>query len=304
MTIQPPKHDDNALEKDRLAAIELFRNERLKEPVEAYHELFDKYQGVVEDLLETTVDLSTLDENALDLITDAQLIDAFRYLAGPPISEDDLRVLAEATSLKRKKLKDDPAALARIIQVIRDGLDRRRFAWVNEQRDPTEPEKNAAIIASAALIASQKAQTGRRSMGKAQQEQLVEDKLTAAGLKKVKTRSISTLSKAPGKGEFCRESTLGKRKADFVIGLWDERVLALECKVSNSSTNSVKRLNNDAAAKAEAWIKDFGQLQVVPAAVISGVYAHHNLVDAQNRGLTLFWAHDLDGMLSWIESTK
>ena len=80
--------------------------------------------------------------------------------------------------------------------------------------------------------------------------------------------------------------------------------MAIECKVSNSATNSVKRLNNDAAAKAEAWLKDFGTRQVVPAAVLSGVYKLHNLEEAQNRGLALFWAHDLKALTEWIATTR
>ncbi len=80
--------------------------------------------------------------------------------------------------------------------------------------------------------------------------------------------------------------------------------MPLECKVSNSSTNSVKRLNNDAAVKAGSWIDDLGSNHVVPVAVLSGVYKLRNLVDAQNRGLTLFWAHNLASMIDWIEKTK
>ena len=74
--------------------------------------------------------------------------------------------------------------------------------------------------------------------------------------------------------------------------------------MSNSSTNSVKRLNNDAAVKAASWKVDFGLRQVVPTAVLSGVYKLHNLMDAQERGLTIFWAHDLAPMTEWIENTK
>ena len=80
--------------------------------------------------------------------------------------------------------------------------------------------------------------------------------------------------------------------------------MPIECKVSNSSTNSVKRLNNDAAVKAVSWKTDFGLRQVVPVAVLSGVYKLHNLMDAQERGLTLFWAHDLAPMTAWIERTR
>lgn len=144
----------------------------------------------------------------------------------------------------------------------------------------------------------------RRNEGKEFQERTVAAKLSEAGLVSVTPRRISTLQNAPAPGEFCRESMFGNRKADFVIGLFDGRNMALECKVSNSSTNSVKRLNNDAAIKAENWRSDFGTLQVVTAAVLSGVYNIHNLEDAQNRGLTLFWAHDLDSMVEWLLSTK
>lgn len=80
--------------------------------------------------------------------------------------------------------------------------------------------------------------------------------------------------------------------------------MAMECKVSNSSTNSVKRLNNDAAAKAESWLDDFGRANIVPTAVLSGVYKTHNLINAQERGLTLFWAHEIGSMVEWIRTTR
>jgi hypothetical protein len=79
--------------------------------------------------------------------------------------------------------------------------------------------------------------------------------------------------------------------------------MPLECKVTNSSTNSIKRLNNDAAVKADIWLKEFGTAQTVPAAMLSGVFKLHNLVDAQ-RHLTLFWAHDLAAFVDWIKQTE
>jgi hypothetical protein len=144
----------------------------------------------------------------------------------------------------------------------------------------------------------------RRNEGRQIQEQLVDAQLRRTGYKKVDTRPIKTLGHAPGQGEFCRESLLGNRKADFVIGLWDGRKMPLECKVSNSSTNSIKRLNNDAAVKAETWRSDFGTTQVVPSAILRGVYKLHNLEDAQERGLTIFWSHDLTALTDWIHKTK
>lgn len=113
-----------------------------------------------------------------------------------------------------------------------------------------------------------------------------------------------TLAQAPQPGEFSREAALAGRKADLIVGLWDHRVMPIECKVSNSSINSIKRLNNDAAAKAEAWLTDLGKVQIVPVAVLSGVYGLHSLESAQRRGLTLSWAHRLSDLTAWIERTR
>jgi XamI restriction endonuclease len=301
--INPPHWTEAQLTTGLLKAQSLFREERMEEPLEAYLEAFELYQGAVEDLLETSVDLVQLDQRAIDILTDPALLQAFRYLTGPPVSEDDLKVLAEA-ALSPSRLRSDAEMAARVINVVRLGLDRRRFPWVSESREPTEEERKAAVLASAALMASSHVSTSRRSEGKNQQEQMVEDALLKTGWLKVPTRTVDTFNQAPKPGEFCRESTLGVRKADFLVGLNDHRLMAIECKVSNSSTNSVKRLNNDAAAKAEDWINQFGTRNVIPVAVLSGVYKIHNLTNAQGRGLTIFWAHDLDQLMGWIAQAK
>lgn len=302
--IEPPVWTDDLLEAARIKAIAAFSKERLEEPLEDYLEAFDEYQGHVEEVLEATVDLTELDTTALDVLCDARLLEAFRYLAGPPISEDDLKVLADARSLTRSTLEGTPDLVQRLIGVVRQVLDRRRFAWVVEGREPTEAERNAAVLASAALMAASRAQTRRRTLGKDQQEEMVKAALRELGFAEVPSRTIKTISHAPSPGQFCGESVLGNRKGDIIVRLWDDRVMPIECKVSNSSTNSVKRLNNDAAVKATSWKTDFGLRQVVPSAVLSGVYKLHNLRDAQERGLTLFWAHDLAPLTEWITRTK
>ncbi|MBJ9976717.1 XamI family restriction endonuclease [Pseudomonas sp. S75] len=299
----PAHWTEEQLEEQRLAAIEIFRRRRMEEPLEQYIANFDEYQGVIEELLESTLDLSDIDSRLVDVLTAPKLLEAFRYLAGPPISDDDLKVVAEA-ALSRQRILRDPEMVGRIKQVVLSGLDRRRFPWVIEGREPTESEREAAIVASAALIATRRLETRRRSDGKREQEAAVHAALRDMGFTQVASRKVSVLSDAPAPGEFCAESDLGGRKADVLVGLWDRRVMPIECKVSNSSTNSVKRLNNDAAVKAETWRKDFGQLQMVPSAVLGGVYKLHNLQDAQRRGLSLFWAHDLNSLTSWISSTR
>lgn len=303
--IDPPRWTSEELDRDRLIAIERFREERMREPLERYLDLFDKRRGDVEDLLETLVDidLSRIDDEAIvSVLTKPPLLDAFRYLPGPPISKDDLEVLAQATLAPSSLSRPEKARV--VFKTILEGLDRRRFPWVSEGREPTEAERETAIIASASLIASQRIATERRNEGKTLQEAAVFAALEAAKFKRVPSRPIRTLADAPDPGEFCGESMLGNRKADIVVRLWDRRVLAIECKVSNSATNSIKRLNNDAAVKAVHWLEQFGTQQMVPAAMLTGVLKLGNLIDAQKNGLTVWWAHDLATMTDWIERTR
>lgn len=302
--IPPPAWTSEQLEAARLRSAEYFREGRHTEPLESYLDIFDQYQGVVEEVLEETVDLTRVEQAAEALFTDKRKQEVLRYVSGPPVSEDDLKTLVQSNSLAPARIRSDPALLRALVGFLRDWHDRRRFPWVSADAEATEGERTTAVIATTALIAMRKLETMRRSEGKALQELQVETRLVRAGLEKLETRHVRTLSEAPAAGQFCRESKLGNRKADFIIGLWDGRTLAAECKVSNSATNSVKRLNNDAAVKAEVWRADFGNRQVVPTAILSGVYKLHNLEDAQSRGLALFWAHDLQHFVDWLHRTR
>lgn len=299
----PPRWSRDELEVDASEAIRRFREIRMHEPLEQYLDSFDEYRSAVEDLIEGTVDLSQLTDQAVDLLTQPALLTAIRYLASPAISEDDLKILAEAV-LTPTRLRVDPEMARRVVDTVMLGLDRERFPWVSEEREPTESERTAAIVSTAALIATQKVQTARRTSAKDDQEDAVADCLRTHSFVEVARRTIHNTSHLPAPGEFCRESLFGSRKADLIVRLWDGRTMPLECKVSNSSTNSVKRLNNDAAVKAKTWIQEFGTSNAVPASVLSGVFKVHNLEAAQTDGLTIFWAHRLEAMIDFTEETK
>lgn len=284
----------------------MFRQERMKEPLGVYLKVYDQVEEAIATLLETTDDLANLEEQALKTLTKPGLVEAFRYLAAPPVSIDDLRVLADTHSIAPSVLAANPDYVQRLVQTIRAGLDPRRFPWVSGERPPTEAEREAAIMASSTLMAVQRIETSRRNEGKTAQEERVRQALVSYGLEQVQIAGnvINTLIEAPKPGQFCSEVKLGERKADFVVGLWDNRLMAIECKVSNSSLNSVKRLNNDAAVKAEIWTHDFGSRNIVPVAVLGGVFKLLNLQNAQQRGLTLYWAHRLTDMTDWMERVR
>lgn len=80
--------------------------------------------------------------------------------------------------------------------------------------------------------------------------------------------------------------------------------MPVECKSSNSAVNSFKRINHEAVGKARAWLAGFGGRQIVPVAVISGVFNPTNLETAQTEGLALIWSHRLDDLAEFIEVTR
>jgi hypothetical protein len=300
----PPRWSAERIESDVASAIESFRVEREQEPLEQYGTYMDDCHGIVDELVELTVDLSELRERAVEVVTTPGMLDVLRFLAGPFISVDDLRVIAR-TTLTPRRLQDDPDAARRVVDQVLVCIDRRRFPWVGEGREPSEPEREAAVLATATLMANERSRTLRRTESKIGQEGAVADALADAGFARVPApRAIRTLEEAPGPGRFCTEVEFGGRKADLVVGLWDRRRMPIECKVSNSGTNSIKRLNNDAAVKAVQWLRAFGEEQVVPSAVLSGVFKVPKLQEAQARGLTLFWAHRLDDLVGWVDSTR
>lgn len=303
--IEPPQWSKEQLTAARQRAVAAFRQERLYEPAARYEQQLATHKKQIASLLKSSGDLRDLsDERLTGILTDKAFLDAFRYLSGPPISKDDLEVLAEVESLAPTRLRGNPEYVERVARVVLESIDKHRFPWLAEDRPPRPAERSAAILASASLMAYQRLQTARRNTAQKEQEEKTRGMLLKVGYQEVAKRPIETLGQAPGNGEFCGECSFGTRKADFVVGLHDNRKLLIECKVSNSEVNSVKRLNNDAAVKAEVWRKDFGSRNVVPAAMLSGVYKLENLIEAQQRGLALFWSHEPDAFAAWLARVR
>ncbi len=299
----PPRWTIERLQEDAATAVEAFRDGRSTEPLELYLELFEGTRVDVEDALEATLDLQLIQDDAKSMLSVKRTRDVIRYLAGPPISEDDLKSLA-GKAVFAQAVKGNQNSAELVLQTLWPTLDRMRFPWVSENRDPTEIERHAAVLATTAMIASQRAQTARRNAAKVLQEERVKNALRDLDFQEVEPRTISTPSRAPKPGEFCGESNFVGKKADVVIGLWNERVMPIECKTSNSEVNSYKRVNHEAGGKATHWITKFGEALVVPAVVIAGVFNPKNLADAQSAGLTIWWSHSLEEMTNWIELTR
>jgi hypothetical protein len=293
----PPKWSQEQLEAQRQTALVAFVAERTSEGTDRYEKLFAENLEFVRRLFHESSDLLALSGHVFE--SDPALLSAARYLAAPPISKDDLDALAGGKVTGRKALDGDLAS--RAAAAIRSSCDPMRLPWLAENRSPTSGERETALRWTAGIWAVEEMRTYRRTDASKRQERIVELALHDKGWQRQIMRRIDTLEDLP-RGSFSSEALLGGSKCDIPIRLHDGRLLAIECKVSNSAINSVKRLNREVGGKADQWRRAFGE-QVIPAAVLSGVFKLHNLVEAQDRqSIAIFWTHELGILLDFASS--
>ncbi len=93
-------------------------------------------------------------------------------------------------------------------------------------------------------------------------------------------------------------ATTTSQEVDIACGLAGSYVLAMECKVTNDETNSVKRIN-DVLKKAAAWKNHWGSF-VRTAALLQGVIAPKDVQRLSDAGVLVFWSHDLLQFETWL----
>lgn len=241
------------------------------------------------------------------ILADPDLEGALRYLAGPPVSKDDLGVLVTRRSerVTKRAISADPALAKDILQLICRLADAERFPWLSRSRKPRRYEIKQAMRATVAMHAAQSMRTERAAFGKVVESRLRERLLQMNFLLKPtpnKGRVTAPIHIPPPKcfyGECNLQGSEGGRRADLLIGLPDGRAVAVEAKDSSSVVNSVKRVLNDTAAKARQWQNRWGDT-VIAVALLSGVFGIENLRSAQASGLFLVWSHDLDSFADWL----
>ncbi len=295
--VDPPRWSEEQLEKGRAAALKRFIEAR--EGPKAYARNFGACLEDVEKLFDATNNLIRFTGDKF--AQDPGLVGAARFLGGPPISEDDLETLV-GNGLGRNLTKE---VAARVAAVLKAAWDPIRFPWLAEGRGPTRAELKAATQWTAGIWAVERVRTEMRNEASKKQQNAIADALTSYGYvdaPRPAGRHIASLAAVPA-GQFMRNAWLGGKDCDIAVGLHDGRLLAIECKVSNSSVNSIKRLINDAGGKADIWAKVYGA-QVIPAAVLSGVFRLVNLVEAQAKhNVFIIWEHDLAPLKRFLNAT-
>lgn len=304
----PQVWDDAELSLHAQLSLEAFVTRRLAESDQLYRAQLIDWTKVVHRLLRAIRDLDRERPDAeiiRSILRDPQLNRALRYVAGPPVSLDDLGALATRRSarLSNRTMRADDQLSGNILSLICRLSDGARFPWLKEKRAARQYELKHAIRCTAVLLASQSMQTQRRAYGRAV-EAALRERLVDIGFKLVASANggrINAPVHMPGAGSFYGECSVHGRRTDLLIGLPDGRAIAVEAKDSSSVVNSVKRVLNDTAAKARFWQTKFGET-LLPVALLSGVFGVDSLRSAQRGGLYLVFAHDLDNFVAWLRS--
>jgi hypothetical protein len=186
------------------------------------------------------------------LLLEDDLFDALRYVAGPPVSKDDLGVLVtrDIKGFSKTSLRTKDELPGQVLQLICRLADPYRFPWVADRRPVRSHELRTAIRSTMTLHAAQTLATERRGYGKLVEKRL-ETRLIELAFTKAKAPNQAKISAPmhyPKYPQFYGECTVHGRKVDLFIALPDGRMIAVEAKDSSSGLNSVKRILNDTAA--------------------------------------------------------
>jgi XamI restriction endonuclease len=298
--IPPPKSTMEELEIARATALANFVQERRGEGLDDYQARVVSRLAMVSELFARTNDLLNFTGEAL--LSGRDSIEAARFLCGPPVSADDLDSLSGYPIGGRRIVSPEAAdAAASLLRALFDPV---RLPWLTEERSPTEEERRAAIGWTSGIWAAEVHRTSRRTSSSRRQEEAVIEAISSAGFAEGgRRRAINNFDDLP-RGMFSRECQLNGAKCDVPVRLLDGRMLAIECKVSNSAVNSYKRLVHETGNKARDWRNAFGE-QVLPAAVLAGVFKPANLWQAQDeRRIVLFWQHDLRPLTEFLQAAR
>lgn len=288
---------------ERLAALEVERK--------TYREAHRAYAETVRSLLAATSDLGEITGASLQ---DRAHLDFARQLAVPPISVDDLDTLTDSVfgnwlgQTTDRGMRPTDAAFDEAARIIGERIDRERAPWLTGNRDPNDAERRTFIEWAAAAPAAGRVLTLRRSQASARQEAATRAAAEHAEYSEVTPPGALTdpIVQMPAGTYASASRKLSGTNMDVPIRLAEHHptgllFLAVECKASNSSLNSRKRLI-EVGRKREVWDSSGQLYRFRTAAVLSGVHDVQRLLEAQAAGVLLFWEHRLSDLTTFLRA--
>lgn len=230
-----------------------------------------------------------------------------RQMLAPPLSQDQFAIVCPSYSKghenKDRPIPEDKAAL--LAEAVLSLRDIRLLPWLSQNRAPSTDEMERVVTAVTPLLAAQIHLTAKRTSSSNAQEEAVVSLLLSKNWKRLPSRLVDRRASL-GSREFMKKTRFATntrpQEVDIACGLGGTVVLAMECKVSNDATNSVKRVN-DVLKKATAWRQHWGEGFVKPAALLQGVIGFKDVERLLDADVAVFWSHDLPRFERWIETS-
>jgi hypothetical protein len=228
-----------------------------------------------------------------------------RHLLAPPMSQDQFALLCPLYPKRSEKSGSglsEQAAVA-VVSAFHNGRDRKLTRWLDTRQAPTHAQVRNMLRSVVPMLSLQIAATLRRTRLSAEQEGAVIEMLQNKGWTQQSSALIDSLSDVPSK-HFMHKTRFATKtrpqEVDIACGLGKTVVLAMECKVTNDETNSVKRIN-DVLKKAKGWQDHWGSF-VRTAALLQGVIAFKEVERLLEANVIVFWSHDLAAFDEWLSA--
>jgi len=266
-----------------------------------WHEALKEARQIVVDALKAS---NKLTDVAGALVIDGSHSLAFRHMLAPPKGQDPFKLICpEWPKSSEKNSTNVPRARAvKVAVAFHAWRSRRLTPWLDAKREPKTEELNSLLLSTSPLIAAQRLATARRNRLAREQEEAVVELLENSGWTKLTSSLVEQGSDLPSRHYMHKtkfSSGPGQsQEVDVACGLGKSHVLAMECKVSNDDTNSVKRIN-DILKKAARWRSKWGDF-VRTAAMLQGVMKPEDVRRLLDDGVEVFWSHRLDHFTDWL----
>jgi hypothetical protein len=297
---------EDELRRDIALARESFVQRVKKSIPAAYRPKLAVSRAEVVEALTLTGDLAGIQHETV--VSRPDIVAALRYTAGPPISEEDFRTVTGWPFKPRANSPVVRRTAPAVCETVLELADPLRFPWVSEQREATDRERDAAVNATATLLAVERFRTERRGAASKEQEAAVRRVLSeSAEMTEVEPPprigqgNINMIDDL-ARGTFTRECILFGMKCDVPARLPDGVLMPIECKVSNGQKNGWKRVSREVEGKAARWRQRFGDASVVVGVMLDGNFDLGTLTRFQEQGYFIFWQHDLARLVDFVYS--
>ena len=237
--------------------------------------------------------------------TGAHLL-VLRHLFAPPISQDQLKLILPSypKGAEKQATKLSVAAAHAFATAFAARRDPTLTPWLTTNADPTRRQIRKLLHTLTPMISSQIFNTERRSRLAEEQEASVDALLSAKGWTKIRSQTVSNPVDLGAKRYMrktrCKSSKTATKEVDIACGVTADLIIAMECKVSNDATNSVKRVS-DVMDKTKAWKEQWGGF-IQTAALLQGVVAYKDVARLLNSDVLVFWSHDLQPLSDWLDA--